>query len=113
MAKLIAYEERRAWHICWVLEDDLGGALGQNRSDGTGPAPDDRDDWEHWAACKAIREMDRPPKRDSVGFCWDTQSGANAALRIARAALKFERPLPEWASTAIANGWKAPKGWKP
>ena len=34
------------------------------------------------------------------------ESEATAALRIARAALKHERPLPEWAKTAIANGWK-------
>ena len=54
--------------------------------------------------------------RDTWGYYWETVSGAKAALRAVKLrekTLSDERPLPEWAVTAAANGWKPPKGWKP
>jgi hypothetical protein len=33
----------------------------------------------------------------------------NIALHAARA----NRPMPDWASMAIAQGWVPPKGWSP
>lgn len=113
-AKLMVEATGHVYRIIWMLEDDLGGYLGQNKKDGTGPAPEEREDWEHWAACKAVLEMPSPKHRqDSTSFYWESESDAKAARRVAAEALKHERPLPAWAKTAIEHGWKPPKGWKP
>jgi hypothetical protein len=103
------------WRIAWVFEDDVGGLLGQSREDGLGPAPSGIDDWEQWAACKAILDAYPDVERDRESFIWSTESSAKKALRIAKASLKGgqEKPMPEWALKALANGWKPPKGWKP
>jgi hypothetical protein len=48
-------------------------------------------------------------------FLWDSRSRAADALRAIKSALKMHRankPLPEWAQTALAQGWKPPKNWK-
>jgi len=51
------------------------------------------------------------------GWEWENHVAAKAAFRVAKAALKNYRNgtgvWPEWARTALANGWKAPEGWKP
>jgi hypothetical protein len=110
---LIITEERGAYRIAWYLPEDgdIGGSLGQDKNDGIGDTPNDDGDWEHWAASKAVRATGA--RRDSMSFCWDSRSEAAAALRFAKAALKQERPLPEWATKALAEGWPMPKGWKP
>lgn len=97
------------FYLAWFEDGDEGGFLGQDPLDGTGDPPTDRDDWEHWAASKAVSSAER----DSYGFTWESERAAKSALALARAALNYERPLPEWAQTALANGWKAPRGWKP
>jgi hypothetical protein len=39
---------------------------------------------------------------------------ATAAMKRAREALRhIEKPWPEWAVKAKAEGWKPPKNWKP
>ncbi len=76
-----------------------------------GEAPKDKDEWQQWAASKAIRSVPGV-LFDIIGAFWETEAEARVALRVAKEALKQERPLPEWAKTALAEGWKAPKGWK-
>lgn len=112
---VISHDERKGvFRIIWQFDDDMGGTLGQNKDNGLGPAPTDKDDWEHWAACKAIMEAPvRQYSRDVEGFFWREAASAKAALALAKAAIKAERPMPEWAQQAIQNGWRAPKGWKP
>jgi hypothetical protein len=107
--KLDIVEYGYRFKLAWFEDGEEGGFLGQDPDDGTGKPPVLRESWEHWAASKAVR----PASRDDLGFFWESIGEARSALAKARAALKFERPLPEWAQTAIANGWKAPKGWKP
>lgn len=104
--------DRYVYRIGWRDTDtgDMDAHLGQDSSDGTGRAPTDRDGWEHWAASKAVRET--KPKRDSRGFYWEDRRNVVGALALAKEALKQERPLPDWASRALAAGWKAPKNWK-
>lgn len=111
--KLVVVEERGVYRIQWMLADedyDMGGYLGQDAADGTGTAPKDRADWEHWAASAAVRATGA--QRDSTSFYWDTGASATAALRVARAALVQERPLPDWAIKATAEKRTPPKGWK-
>lgn len=115
------------YYIRWFLaeEGDLGGYLGQSKTDGKGEAPRRRGNVEHWVASKAVRETQ--PKRDSTGFFWVTLRDAEDARRLCRAALrahagaaftpdtpaaKKARALPAWAIKAKAEGWKAPNGWK-
>jgi len=77
------------------------------------------DAFETRAACDAIRSLPpalQPMNIDRDEWEWDSSSAARKALVAARAAIKLagaNRPLPAWATTALANGWKAPKGWKP
>jgi hypothetical protein len=110
--------DRHVFHVAWLLADDgeVGGVLGQDSKDGTGAAPTDDADWEHWVASKAVREMTPRPARDSFGYFWESHRGAHEALRVAGEAIKRGRaakPLPDWAQKAIAAGWKAPNGWQP
>lgn len=112
--RLIITNERQApgFRIQWAFEDDdLGGYLCQNADDGKGDPPEDRDAWQHWAASKAVQAAPGYA-RDTISAFWETESQAKVALRLAKAALKQERPLPEWAQKALAEGWKPPKGWK-
>ena len=54
-------------------------------------------------------------QRDHSGFFWETKTAAQAALRVARAAISAgaDRPIPDWAQKALEAGWRAPKGWRP
>lgn len=97
-----------AYYLVW--HEDQTVALGEAFTDGKGTPPANLLEWEHWQATRSV--MNCADGRDSKGLCWRTSEGANKALRKARAALRGpERPLPEWAVTALANGFKAPKGW--
>lgn len=40
-------------------------------------------------------------------------SAMRAALKAARHEFDSGRPMPEWATRALENGWKPPRGWKP
>jgi hypothetical protein len=109
--KLVITEERYSFFIQWEEDDDLGGYLCQSKTDGMGDPPKDRDEWEHWVASRAVRSAPGY-KQGSFGAYWESEKEARAALRIAKEALKQDRPMPEWATTALAAGWKPPKGWK-
>ena len=72
-------------------------------------------------AIKTIRERPsvHPIDLTAVEWHWRTLDKALRALRTANAAARRVRAeaersaWPEWARTARANGWRAPKGWKP
>mgnify|MGYP000884397941 CR=1 FL=1 len=102
--RLDVFQARHAFHVAWVVDGDKGLQLG-----------DDAEDDEHRVASKAVAST--PGAHKSVrGFEWPTLSEATHALSLARAALRSHRskkPWPEWALTAVANGWKAPRGWTP
>jgi hypothetical protein len=49
-------------------------------------------------------------------FEFESRSQAKEALRLINARLFYlgeNKPLPEWAKKALAEGWNPPKGWKP
>lgn len=110
-AKLVIEEERYTFRIYWAEDDDLGGHLCQDQTDGKGDPPKDRDDWEHWAASKAVRGL-QTTQFDATGAYWESKKDAQAALRVAKEALKQDRPLPDWAQKALEAGWVPPKGWR-
>lgn len=112
----LIYEEdhRGVCRIGWADEEfgGLAGILGQSNDDGVGVAPKAREDWEHWIACKTVLGLKPKVERDSTGFYWENERDVKAAFRIIEAAMKQKRPLPEWAKTALGEGWTMPKGWK-
>jgi len=110
--KLVVVEDRQAeFRIQWQLDDDIfdtGGFLGQSKREPSNKVPKDQDSREYWAYEKAgfqvIKEGDQDTQgHDSTGFWWESQSGARTALTRIKAVAK----------TALAAGWKPPKGWKP
>lgn len=110
-SKLVVVEEHYRYYIQWEEDDDMGGYLCQSADDGHGDPPKDRDEWEHWAASKAVRATEGFA-RNSTGGYWETENQARSALRVAKEALKQPRELPAWAKQALAAGWKPPKGWR-
>ena len=115
--KLVIEQSRNRewlWRIYWYLaeEQELGACVGEGDPEYwmSDNAPSNREEWEYWASAKAIHSLGA--ERDNEGFFFDSRSAANAALKVAKEALKQDRPLPEWAQKALAEGWKPPKGWK-
>ncbi len=43
----------------------------------------------------------------------ESRKGQGELMRVCKAALQVANPMPDWALTATAAGWKPPKGWKP
>jgi len=112
--RLVIDEDRDGkYRIAWFIaeEQETGAALGEHPEllDQREP-PADRDAWEAWTAENAVASM--KSEHDGAGYYWESRSAANDAIRQIREALKQERPLPDWARTALAEGWKPPKGWR-
>lgn len=54
--------------------------------------------------------------RSNGYFLWPSRRAAANALKAVKArvaARRSNRPLPEWAATALTEGWSPPKGWAP
>jgi hypothetical protein len=110
----LAIDERRGstWTIGWFLaeEGDFGLMLGRE----SGHSDDSTT-----AALNAIRGMPKELQPESLSeseWRWAELSAARKALRVAKEAVRLyaaNRPMPEWAIKAMAEGWKAPNGWKP
>lgn len=103
-----SYRYRMWW---WLAEDDdLGACIGQGKLWLNILEPKERDEWECWIVEKTL--LDTGVDHDTSGFYWETETQARVALKLANEAIKQDRALPEWAKTALAQGWKPPKGWK-
>jgi hypothetical protein len=111
--KLTVDEHLGYYYLTWYDEDGAGGTLGQDSEDGCGQEPEDRESWEHWIGSKVARESGAIQINNGLGLGFETESEAKKALAKIRATFKAGRGLPDWAKTALAEGWKAPKGWKP
>jgi len=116
-SKLGLFDESKGFRIRWIDPEDgeEGGAVGDAR-DEYKKAPDpnkDRDAWEVYIVETALKDLDPKPEFDLEGYFWDNKREAHAAFRIAKAALEQEKPMPDWAKKAVAEGWKPPRGWKP
>ena len=102
------------WYLSWYdpSEGDYGATLGECLTDGTGDAPANRGDWEHYIAVKTIHDLFPDTRRTDRGWAWESRSAAAKAWSAVKQAMNQERPLPEWAKTALQEGWKPPKTWK-
>lgn len=111
--KLVVFEDKYMFRIGWEFEEDgMGAVVGESwtRHDVDKSPPTDREEWECWMAAKIASTS--PGVQHSFGFCWETSAEARAVLRQIKEAFKQDRPLPDWAQKALAEGWKPPKGWK-
>jgi hypothetical protein len=129
------YETDGVYVIQWELEDGKPGAVlgdDENEEDLKEIASmtdedihyngemNDFFDTEHALAIRSImnNKMNFLELRD-FGLCWHSHNAAQIALDAANQAIeKFHKGietalLPEWAKTALSNGWKMPDGWKP
>ena len=117
--KIDIYSERYTFGLAWFDDEDGEGLrFGDARDIEQAAAPPDDDDdmAEHWHAYQAARKSAGCNEDARGTLTWESESAATKARAAARAAVKranSEKPMPEWAETALANGWKAPKGWKP
>lgn len=108
------YRYRLVWHFPDEGED--GGILGEG---GKAPKRLERSrNYEQRATFALDRAIDalEVTERDDCGFWFESQSAARRALAVANAVIKSvasSTPWPEWAIKAKAEGWRAPKGWKP
>jgi hypothetical protein len=104
--RLDIFADRCNFIVAWDDEGCPGLALGEDAGD----------ELEHDIATKAAEAIGTHDRRADGAFVWESESDAKKALRAARAAVraaKAGKPLPEWAITATAAGWKPPKGWTP
>ena len=111
--KLAIIEDGYAYRICWVVDGEEGAWLGDYLYPQHNPTF--HDDNEHRVATEAANQAGGC-EIENFGLRWESKARAQEALVSARAALKAARsskPYPEWALTALAAGWKAPKGWVP
>ena len=109
-----------AYRIVWYLaeEQDYGAVLGEG---GVHPTREDLEKIEDFedrttALCDIVAGESSGVQHDDKGYCWESRSAAQTALRSCNAAMKqlaSGKPWPEWAMKAKAAGWKPPKGWKP
>lgn len=121
--KLIVLEDRTGeFVIAWWLaeEDEAGELLGDRKHDRENLESPDRDAFECAAAyfegIEAARATGAYKRSARDPWVWDSRSKAAAALSIIKAGIsarRRSRTIPEWAKTAIAHGWKPPKGWAP
>ncbi len=91
-------------YLAWIIDGDEGSAVG----------PELAFDEESKAINAALAPL--ADETTSRAFLFMTKAKAKEALRTARAVIrshKAAKPWPEWAITASAQGWKAPKGWAP
>lgn len=113
--------DRYEFKIAWIVDGEEGSAIGETRY--TARRPLDPDRREDWAAYHAIKPLADGRLRDRGTFTFNSHTSAMTALRVARDAVKTERavivaekqnrPMPDWATTALKAGWKPPKGWTP
>lgn len=109
------------YRISWYLEEEqeIGGSLGDGAKKYTDKQIEadikEGGDAHHQIATNAVAGT-KNAQHDSRGYYWESRADAKAALAAALAAIKVAESKvswPTWAETALANGWKAPKGWKP
>ena len=115
MAKdtLSVYEGRDGFTICWIVDGEQGADIGDRCIGKCSPGDEGH---ESYVVQETVRASDgcKVARVPRGGFYFESRAQAVAAKRAADFARKnIEIPMPAWALTAAAAGWKAPKGWKP
>jgi len=103
------------WRIGWVIPE-LGGEFGYILANKVSQKTDDLTNAAIQAVCDYCKRKGIELPHKGEEFQFDSVTHAKGALRAANAALYYHqknKPLPEWAKIAFANGFQAPKGWVP
>ena len=123
--RLIVMDSTEGFCIAWYLQEegDTGAVIGEMRWGEVTKFEGSKDPDERlWFLAERLCQEEARLHPDELvqyrarGYTWDSR--ARAALMLKRIKAQFQaqesgRPLPEWAKTAMAAGWKPPKGWKP
>jgi hypothetical protein len=106
--------------LTWCDDDRAGENLGETCFQRSDLASADAATRQRAAEYFAALDLKPQPEATRWGFQWPTVSAARSALRAVNTARRLARtqaatatPMPEWAMTALAAGWKPPRGWKP
>jgi len=121
--RLVVDEARHdgwGWEMVWWLadEEDYGATVGDSVTTGLPKEEDvlpENLDW-YYVEVAARTICAKAQRGQYGGYIFESRSAAERALRQVRARVKFlrdKRPWPTWAIEAQAQGWTAPKGWKP
>jgi hypothetical protein len=118
---LIVTESRGGYgyRIGWYLADegDIGLVLGPFKGIlKRDPKTVTEEELDTTLAIQAINGLTQPDRNvHDTEWEWESRSQAEAALRVAKAAIKagVDRPMPDWAVKATEAGWTPPKGWRP
>ncbi len=106
-----------AHRLAWYLpeEADVGAYVGERQlNDAPGETDEERKArWEIMTADAAAKPFSCGVS-SSYGYEFETRKQAQLALLAANESLlNGGAPMPQWATAALAAGWKPPKGWKP
>lgn len=125
--RIVIEGEPGEYYLQWYIaeEHDLAAVIGDENAteELLAKQPSGSGNWDFVAcelearkAAKATGAYLKSLGMYSGCFLWERRSDAAAALKLIKAgvaARKANRPMPDWAVQALANGWKAPKGWTP
>ena len=117
--KIDIFETRTGYVIRWIIDGDDGGDIGEGQQPDEIPTANEMGERDSWIAHQAAKPFAESGKAKYEGFTFESASKATAAVRAIRAAFRADlaaqqgAPWPQWAITAKAAGWTAPRGWKP
>lgn len=109
------------WRIHWAIAEwdwEYGATLGDRKYSRSGLQrvinAGDEEDID--AMLAGLVAQDLNPGKDEWGFYWESKKDVAAALKQIQIGMKEYkkngcRPMPAWAKTALANGWKPPVDW--
>lgn len=110
-------EQDGAYRIAWFIPEDgeFGAYVGDrdlSEEMGSGTDEDKKSMWEVMTADAAAKPFSCG--KNSYGYEFENEKQAKLALLAANTSLLTGgAPMPEWATKAMAAGWKPPHGWKP
>lgn len=115
--KLVIVDREYVYRIEWFIAEtgDEGATLGEVKYSQTQLAAEKDPETRVHILATITASKSKGVRHDTHGYYWDERKHVTQALREIKIALKGDKgvPWPDWAVKAAAEGWKAPKGWKP
>jgi|GEM_PF-4233254 len=112
--KLVVVDYAHGYALQWIVDDDDGAYVGQSADMSEEVSRKSRDDRETYLAEQAAKSSKAEAEIVGGIYVWESYRAADAVRKAAMLAIKTDAAeMPEWATKALAAGWKPPKGWKP
>lgn len=104
--------------LVWLDTEDreYGAKIGERGLLHNPPTDVDDPEWDDKMATYLAGQDYTANYNTLCGFWWERKSEAARCLARIKNEWKIalsKRPWPEWAQTALREGWKPPKGWSP